>query len=194
MSNLRPVSRAEQEKMGLVRVQRPANYVPALPSQRTQLPAQSATTYTIDAQPSAQLGSVTHTSATDKATAFRMIMWPLATILGVLILAVMKSLAGFPLLSMATFLTFWVTFAFTWLIGWGITLLMSAEGVALFEAAQKWKIVGNEQKERWAFYREQNAQPQPEPQAPKQGIDWPLVLYVTGALWAMVLITWLVVG
>lgn len=146
------VTIAEQESMGLRRIQRPANYVPAMPTRRAELPATTATTYTIDAQPSAQLGSITHTSATDRARGYLIVQTPLAVVLAVLVLAVAKSLADFPLLSFAAFLTFWCSFAVVWLVGWGITLLLSAEGVAFYEARRKWDTVQNEQAERWSHY------------------------------------------
>lgn len=149
------VTLAEQESMGLRRIQRPANYVPAMPARRAELPATMATTYTIDAHPSAQLGSITHTSAVDRAKGYTIIQAPLAAIMAVLVLAVAKSLADFPLLSFAAFLTFWISFAVVWLVGWGITLLLSAEGVAFYEARRKWDTVQNEQSERWAHYNRQ---------------------------------------
>lgn len=157
MSNnkLRPVTVDEQESMGLRRLQRPANYVPPMPARRAELPAMTSTTYQIDAQPSAQLGSITHTSAVDRAKGYTIIQAPLAAIMAVLVLAVAKSLADFPLLSFAAFLTFWVSFALVWLAGWGLTLLLSAEGVAFYEARRKWNVVEREQSERWGHYNRQ---------------------------------------
>lgn len=152
-TELKPVTLAEQERMGIRRRQ-PTNYVQALPVRR-ELPATTATTYTIDAQPSAQLGSITHTSATDRARGYLIVQTPLAVVLAVLVLAVAKSLADFPLLSFAAFLTFWCSFAVVWLVGWGITLLLSAEGVAFYESKRKWDTVQNEQAERWHHYNRQ---------------------------------------
>ena len=149
---LPPVTIDEQESMGLRRMQRPANYVPPMPARRAELPAQQSTTYTIDAHPSAQLGSITHTSAVDRAKGYTIIQAPLAAIMAVLVLAVVKSLADFPLLSFAAFLTFWCSFAVVWLLGWGVTLLLSAEGVALFESHKKWQTIQREQAERWNHY------------------------------------------
>jgi len=155
MKRLPPVTIDEQESMGLRRMQRPTNYVPPMPARRAELPAQHSTTYTIDAQPSAQLGSITHTSAVDRAKGYTIIQAPLAAIMAVLVLAVAKSLAGFPLLSFAAFLTFWISFAVVWLAGWGLTLLLSAEGVAFYEARRKWNVVEREQDERWQHYNRQ---------------------------------------
>jgi len=152
---LPPVTIDEQESMGLRRMQRPANYVAPMPARLAELPAQHSTTYTIDAHPSAQLGSITHTSAVDRAKGYTIIQAPLAAIMAVLVLAVAKSLAGFPLLSFAAFLTFWISFAVVWLAGWGLTLLLSAEGVAFYEARRKWNVIEREQDERWQHYNRQ---------------------------------------
>ena len=191
--------------MGLRRIQRPANYVPAMPSQRAQLPAQTTTSYQIDAHPSSQLGSITHTSATDRANGYLKVQTPLAVIMGVLVLAVVKSLAGMPLLSFAAFLTFWVSFAVVWLVGWGITLLLSAEGVAFYESKRKWDTVQNEQSERWAHYNRQYEQSEPE--APRHsapypsfgramlgGIDWFTVMCITITVWLLIVGTWVLLG
>lgn len=144
----------EQRALGLRR--QPANFVYPAPNRYDQLPAQTATTYTIDAQPSAQLGSITHTNAVDRAHGYLIVQTPLAVVLAVLVLAVVKSLAEFPLLSFAAFLTFWCTFALVWGLGWFVTLLLSAEGVAFYEARRKWNVVEREQEERWGHYNRLN--------------------------------------
>lgn len=186
------VTIAEQEAMGLRRIQRPANYVPAT-TRSAELPAMTATTYTIDAHPSAQLGSITHTSAVDRAKGYTIIQAPLAAIMAVLVLAVVKSLADFPLLSFAAFLTFWISFAVVWLVGWGLTLLLSAEGVAFYESKRKWDVVQREQDERWNHYnRQYETEAPPARSAPKQplDIDWFTVFCITGLLWAIVVSAW----
>lgn len=155
---LKPVTLAEQEALGLRRPPR-ATYLPAAPPRQSELPATTATTYTIDAHPSAQLGSITHTSATDRAKGYLMVQAPLAGVVAVLVLAVAKALAGFPILSFAAFLVFWISFALVWLLGWGITLLLSAEGVALFESHKKWQTIQREQAERWNHYNRARRRP-----------------------------------
>ena len=150
---LPPVTIDEQRAMGLRRQnQYPANYVPPMPARRAELPAQHSTTYTIDAHPSAQLASVTHTSATDRAKGYLLIQAPLAVVVGVLVVTVGKVLADYPLLSLSAFLIFWLSFAVTWLAGWGLTLLLSAEGVSFYEARRKWNVIEREQDERWNHY------------------------------------------
>ena len=190
---------AEQDEMS-GRPRRQTSYVPAMPARRAELPAQSATTYTIDAHPSAQLGSITHTSAVDRAKGYTIIQAPLAAIMAVLVLAVAKSLAGFPLLSFAAFLVFWVSFALVWLAGWGLTLLLSAEGVAFYEARRKWNVVEREQDERWNHYNSQQIGTEAPPMTPaaKRPIDWFTVLLYALVGWGMVMMTlltvWLLTG
>lgn len=189
----------EQERMAGRPLRRSTGYVPAMPTQRAQLPAQTSTTYSIDAQPSSQLGSITHTSATDRARGYMMVQWPLAAVMGILVLAVAKSLADFPLLSFASFLVFWISFALVHLVGWGITLLLSAEGVAFYESKRKWDVVENEQAERWGHYNRQietDAPPTPAPSPMRwhDGIDWPGLVLIVFGVWVMILITWVLLG
>lgn len=193
----------EQERMGLRRIQRPANYVPPMPVRRAELPATTATSYQIDAHPSAQLGSITHTSAVDRAKGYTIIQAPLAAIMAVLVLAVVKSLADFPLLSFAAFLTFWISFAVVWLVGWGLTLLLSAEGVAFYESKRKWDVVQREQDERWNHYNRQydNAAPPRRSSAYPSfgramlgGIDWVTVVVATIAVWLLIIGLWVLTG
>ena len=187
---------AEQDEMS-GRPRRQTSYVPAMPARRAELPAQSATTYTIDAHPSAQLGSITHTSAVDRAKGYTIIQAPLAAIMAVLVLAVAKSLAGFPLLSFAAFLVFWCSFAVVWLVGWGLTLLLSAEGVAFYESKRKWDVVAREQDERWGHYsRQYETEAQPTRPTHKQplGIDWFQVICITFIVWLLIMGTWVALG
>lgn len=187
----------EQERLG---IRRPVQnkFVPALPNTQINLPAQTSTVYSVDAIPNAQLGSITRTNATDKAKGYLLIQTPIALIMAILILATAKALAGFPLLSFAAFLVFWITFAAVWLIGWGITLFMSAEGVAFYEARRKWNIVESEQVERWDYYKQNLESDRRLPVLTDQPIvsknndlDWRLIISLTLALWAMIILAWI---
>jgi hypothetical protein len=197
-NELAPVSLAQQERMGLRHPQR-ANYVP--PERASFLPP--ATTYTIDAAPSAVLESHTHTNAVDRAKGYLLIQAPLAVVVAVLVVTVGKALADYPLLSLSAFLIFWLSFAVTWLAGWGITLLLSAEGVAFYEARRKWNVVEREQDERRSHYNRQFDEDQSlsptrprlaglPPKLPRwdDGIDWRAALYATGVLWLLIMSAW----
>ena len=190
---------AEQDEMS-DRPRRQTSYIPAMPQRRAELPAQHSATYTIDAVPSAQLSSITRTSATDRAKGYLMVQAPLAVVVAILVLAVAKSLAGFPVLSFAAFLVFWCSFAVVWLAGWGLTLLLSAEGVSFYEARRKWNIVEREQSERWNHYNSQQIETQAPPTRPaaKPPIDWFTVLLYALVGWGLIMMTlltvWLLTG
>lgn len=152
----RRVTYEEQQAMpDLQRPARASNFVAPAPARRYDLPAQASTSYIVEAEPSAHLASVTHTNATDRARGYLMVQIPLAAAFAVIVLAVCKALAGFPLLSFGAFLIFWGSFVLAWLAGWFVTLLLSAEGVAFYEARRKWNVVEREQNERWAHYSRQ---------------------------------------
>jgi len=40
----------------------------------------------------------------------------------------------------------------SWLVSYVVTLAISAEGVAFFEAWMKWRIISREQERRWKHY------------------------------------------
>ena len=75
----------------------------------------------------------------DRAKGFQLTITPLAVALGVLAVISAVALRNVPALSFTALIVFWVTFVVAWLIGWTITLLMSAEFVSLYEARRKWE-------------------------------------------------------
>lgn len=115
-------------------------------------PASTNYGVSLDIVPSAQQIVEVRTSGVDRAKGFQIAIVPLAMTLGLLIVFVSLAFEN-ELFSLVSLLLFWCTFALCWLIGWIATLLLSAEGVAFYEAHRKWRVVEREQEERWAHYR-----------------------------------------
>jgi len=68
------------------------------------------------------------------------------------VLLVCVFFSGVPFLSLPALLIFWLSFVAAWIVGYGWTLSVSAEGVSFFEARQKWDVIKEEQRRRWAHY------------------------------------------
>lgn len=145
----RCVSLDEQEQTGLARRTTRNTFVPATSH---HIPASTNYGVSLDIQPSAQQIIEVRTSGVDRAKGFQIAIVPLAAALGLLIVFVSLSFEN-EFFSLASLILFWITFCLCWLIGWIVTLLLSAEGVAFFEAHRKWNIVEREQEERWRHYR-----------------------------------------
>ena len=60
--------------------------------------------------------------------------------------------AGVPFLSLPALVIFWLSFVAAWVLGYGYTLSVSAEGVSHYESRQKWAVIKEEQRRRWAHY------------------------------------------
>lgn len=58
-----------------------------------------------------------------------------------------------PVMSLIVFLIFSMSFLGIWTLNWFVGILVSAEGVSLFEAVMKWWVVIREQKNRWEYYK-----------------------------------------
>ena len=118
--------------------------VPDLPNYAAAMPPTPTTSMT-----------VLKTSYTDKAKGYSLVTLVLGGALG--ILGVLVAVVGFnvPALSLATLLTFWASFAVTWLIGWLAVVFVSGDGVALFTAWSSLGMVKKEQRVRLKFYEYQ---------------------------------------
>lgn len=150
----RTITRQEQQETGLVRASNRNTFVPAAPH-RADLPANTNHGISLDVTPTAQQVVQVNTSGVDRAKGFQIAIVPLAAALGLLIVFVSLAFEN-EFFSLASLVLFWCTFVLTWLIGWIATLLLSAEGVAFFEAHRKWNVVEREQAERWNHYRWQH--------------------------------------
>lgn len=158
MTNTKPknVTVEEQRAMGIRRV----NYVPPQPQAETSIahrprveviPPPTQQPIALDVTQSATANIDFRTSAQDRAVGFLIASTPrtfvfslavtlismLATDIGVLAGIVML-ISIFSVVDLALY--FW-------------TLSISAEGVAFYEAKQKWAILRTEQRERWAHYK-----------------------------------------
>lgn len=93
----------------------------------------------------------------DRAHAFRIAVTPLCFVAGVLGVIVAVAGVGVPILSIAILGWFLVCFGSIWLVAWLATLLISADGVALFQAWSIYRLLRIEQQERIDRYRGNNA-------------------------------------
>lgn len=145
----------EQRAAGLTRSQ--ANYVPA-PIQRAAappMPINSQVAHVIDAAPVATQHVEMKTSAVDRAKGFLIASVPLYMAFAIAVVAVCVIGWRVPVWSLATFIIFWLSFVAAWIVGYTYTLNVSAEGVAHYEARQKWGILREEQRRRWDHYEHQ---------------------------------------
>lgn len=136
---------------------RPSNFV-TVAEEQSQLaaptPAYPIVTHDVRHVLDVPLSATQHiemrTSAVDRSLGFLLASVPLyfAFALGVLILSVL--FANVPFWSFWGLAIFWSSFVLAWLWGYRETLLKSAEGIAMFEAQQKWKVIQEEQRRRWA--------------------------------------------
>ena len=133
----------------------PSNYVPALHEQQSRqehmpIAPLHEVRHVLDVPMNATQHIEMKTSAVDRSLGFLLASVPLylAFALGVLILSVL--FANVPFWSFWALAIFWSSFVLAWLWGYRETLLKSAEGIAMFEAQQKWAVIREEQRRRWA--------------------------------------------
>lgn len=154
-----PSAEQESPTFGLVRPNHYNNQYGdlVLPDHRNvTLPVNSMT---LDVDHPSRQAVIVHTSATDRAKGFQWMITPISIVLAVLALIVALYFDT-ELFSLAALLTFWSSFCLVYVIGWGLTALLSAEFVSLFSAWQQWIVIGREQIERWAHLR---GEPRPAP-------------------------------
>lgn len=92
----------------------------------------------------------------DRAHAFRVAVTPLCFVAGILGVIVAVAGVGVPLLSLAVLGWFFTWFGSVWLVGWLLTLVVSADGIALFQAWAVYRILRTEQRERINRYKGQH--------------------------------------
>lgn len=109
--------------------------------------------HVIDVAPTSQHIVEMRTSAVDRAKGFLISTVPLFGVFALAIVLASVFFFGVPFLSVPALVIFVVAFAGTWLLAYGWTLLVSAEGIAWYEARRKWDVVEREQTERWRYYR-----------------------------------------
>ena len=134
-----------------------ANYVPApIRREAPALPIEAEIVHTIDAAPNATQHIEMKTSAVDRAQGFLIASVPMYALFGTAVVALCVLGWNVPLYSLATLTIFTLAFLAAWVVGYAWTLHVSAEGVSLYEAKQKWAIIEREQRERWAAWHQQN--------------------------------------
>ena len=151
----------EQEAMGLRRPRR--EMVQPAPVQqaivRRMPPAElNQVQHVIDVQPSAQHYVEMRTSAKDRAQGFLIATVPLFAGLALGMVLISVFFFGVPFMSLTALVIFWLSFVAAWLLAYIYTLAVSAEGIAMFEARQKWNVIKREQEERWSYYKKLNGE------------------------------------
>ena len=149
----------EQEEQGLRRpASRPSNFVTIVPAKQHILPPASLSVveHNLGVAPSATQHIEMRTSAVDRAVGYLIASVPLYGAVATMALLVACLGWGIPFFSIAALFVFWIVFVLTWVTGLLYTLLVSAEGVSLFEAKRKWDLLDKEQAARWRYYKELN--------------------------------------
>lgn len=161
--NEQTMTHEEQERQGLIRRNPYRNYVPpppvSAPVVRRMPPGElNAVSHTIDVAPSATHHVEMRTSAVDRSKGFLIATVPLFAGLALGMLLISVFFFGVPLMSLTALVIFWLSFVGAWLLAYLYTLAVSAEGIAMFEARQKWSLLAREQKERWDYYKKLNGE------------------------------------
>lgn len=155
MTKPRRITYEEQKDAGLIRQQRQTFVAPASVERYQPLPPEQRSAYEVAVPPTATQHIEVRTSAVDRAKGYLIASVPLYGAFAIGVVAVGVLFLGLPLWSFSAFVTLWLSFLLAWFAGWVVTLLLSAEGVAFYEARQKWKVVEREQAERWRHYNRQ---------------------------------------
>lgn len=126
-------------------------FVPAIPEKRsTPLPINTEVSLTIDAPMSATQHVEFKTSSVDRAKGFLLASVPLYIAFATCVVAVVVLGWSVPLLSLPALVIFMLSFTAAWLVGYGYTLSISAEGITLYEAVSKWSVIKEEQRRRYS--------------------------------------------
>ncbi len=112
--------------------------------------------HSLDVAPTATSHIEMKTSAKDRAQGFLIANVPMFAGLALALLLVCVFFFRTPLFSLTALVIFWLAFVAAWLVAYLYTLAISPEGIAMFEARQKWKIIEREQTERWDYYNKQD--------------------------------------
>jgi hypothetical protein len=92
--------------------------------------------------------SVTRGTHLDRAQGFRHKMMPVAGVAGLLGAIAAVSLFGVPWLSFTLLMWFFTVFCLTWLGGFALDMLVSADGAAIIQVLGMYRILSREQKAR----------------------------------------------
>lgn len=153
----RTVTSAEQLGAGMIKR---SNYVAAeITAVAKRGPAQvlpvQETAHTLDVPLQSTQHIEMKTSAVDRSKGFLIANVPLFAAFAVGVWLLSGLVTATPLLSFLGLCILWSSFVLAWLASYAYTLHMSAEGVSMYESKQKWAILKDEQRRRWAYYERQ---------------------------------------
>lgn len=150
-NELKPVTLAEQEALGIRRTQRPANYV--LPERQTILPPATVNQNTMMDVPlnAVQLVEV-RTSEIDRSKGYLLRTIPLSVAFAIVATVAGLTLAARPLFSWSAFVLFWLSFVGAWMYGEYRHGKSSPNSVALEEVRRKWNNIDANDRARWAAW------------------------------------------
>ena len=119
---------------------------------RVEVLPPAETTHRLDVPMQATQHIEMKTSAVDRSKGFLIANLPLfgAFALGVWLLSGLVTAT--PLFSFLGLCILWSSFVLAWLASYWYTLRVSAEGIAMFEAKSKWRIIEKEHDRRWQHY------------------------------------------
>lgn len=131
--------------------------VQSAPIVRRMAPSELNTVnHTLDVMPSSTHHVEMKTSAVDRSKGFLLATVPLFAGFALGLVLVSVFFLSVPFWSLTALVIFWLSFVGSWLVSYIYTLAVSAEGIAMFEARSKWKVIEREQAERWRYYNQQN--------------------------------------
>lgn len=152
----RGTAQPQPEHRPITSLARRETFVPAAPVQ--PLPAQPAPLEGFNVPSPATSNVELRTSYTDRARGFVWAITPVALVTGVLSCVAGVTLFAVPLLSWAILQVFLAFFCVTWIIGYGLHLLLSPDGALFFNTFMLWRTVQREQEDRhrryWTQYRD----------------------------------------
>lgn len=67
-------------------------------------------------------------------------------------------LTAMPLFSFVGLCILWSSFVMAWLLSYWYTLRTSAEGIAMYEAKAKWRVIERHHDRMWDYYERQEEQ------------------------------------
>jgi len=149
----RGTAQPQPEYTPVTSLARRETFVPAAPVQPLPAPLDG-----FNVPSPAQAMVELRTSYTDRAKGFVWAITPVAIITGVLSCVAGVALFSVPLLSWTILQVFLAFFCVTWIIGYGLHLLMSPDGALVLNTVFLWRTVQREQEDRhrryWTAYQD----------------------------------------
>jgi hypothetical protein len=128
---------------------------PQTPVRRMTPADLNTVTHALDVTPTATHHVEMKTSAVDRSKGFLLATVPLFAGFALGLVLVSVFFLSVPFWSLTALVIFWLSFVGSWLASYLYTIAVSAEGIAMFEARSKWKVIEREQTERWNYYKNQ---------------------------------------